>query len=57
MKAYHQRLTGSNEKEKLMCAKAWSKWECATSRLFVDQKTIKKAEKDEWATAFARYVA
>lgn len=33
--AYYKRLTGCNEEEKLVCAKAWSTWECATSKLFV----------------------
>ena len=33
--AYYKRLTSSNEIERLAAAKAWSKWECATSKLFV----------------------
>jgi proline iminopeptidase len=27
MSAYHRRLTGTDEKEKLRCAKAWTTWE------------------------------
>ncbi|KAJ3016956.1 hypothetical protein HKX48_003782 [Thoreauomyces humboldtii] len=54
MTAYHKRLTGSDKEEQLRCAKAWSKWECATSKLYVDSETIKKAEEDNWAVAFAR---
>ncbi|KAI8815717.1 Alpha/Beta hydrolase protein [Fimicolochytrium jonesii] len=54
MAAYHRRLTGSDEHEKLACAKAWSKWECATSRLYVDKVNVEKAEKDNFALAFAR---
>jgi proline iminopeptidase len=33
--AYYKRLTGHDEANVLKCAKAWSKWECATSKLFV----------------------
>jgi len=38
LKAYYQRLTGSNELAKMACAKAWSLWEahCATLRPNVD---------------------
>jgi len=54
MSAYHRRLTGTNEEEKIRCAKAWSRWEMATSRLFVDPKYLERAESDEFALAFAR---
>ncbi|KAJ3186157.1 hypothetical protein HDU85_007596 [Gaertneriomyces sp. JEL0708] len=54
MKAYHKRLTGSNEQERTKCAKAWSTWECATSRLFIDPVGVAKASQDEWSLAFAR---
>jgi proline iminopeptidase len=54
MAAYHKRLTGSDEEEKIKCAKAWSTWECATSKLFVDPEMVKKASEDIWALAFAR---
>ncbi|KAJ3030277.1 hypothetical protein HDV00_008992 [Rhizophlyctis rosea] len=54
MQAYHKRLTGSNQEEMQECAKAWSKWECATSKLYVDPAHVAKAENDEWAVAFAR---
>jgi len=54
MSAYHRRLTGKNEQEKLDCAKAWTKWEMATSRLYVDPEYVKQAEADEFAVAFAR---
>ncbi|TPX61496.1 prolyl aminopeptidase [Powellomyces hirtus] len=54
MAAYYRRLTGSNTEEQLRCAKAWSKWECATSKLYLDPENIKKAEEDKWAVAFAR---
>ncbi len=32
MSAYYRRLTGTDENEKLKCAKAWTKWEMQTSR-------------------------
>jgi len=39
---------------RLNAAKAWTKWELKTSRLFVGPADIAKAEKDEYANAFAR---
>lgn len=54
MTAYHKRLTGSDEAEKLRCAGAWSRWENSTAKLMVDQKYIAKADDDAWAVAFAR---
>jgi len=55
MSAYHRRLTGNNESEKIKCAKAWSVWEMTTSRLYVDPKYIARAADDEkFALAFAR---
>ncbi len=33
---------------------AWSTWECATSKLYVDPAMIAKAEDPKWALAFAR---
>ena len=35
IQAYYERLTGNDARIQLECAKAWSKWECATSKLFV----------------------
>jgi len=53
--AYHRRLIGTDEKEKLRCAKAWSVWEMTTSKLYVDPEYIKRAaEDDQFAVAFAR---
>ncbi|KAH6560111.1 hypothetical protein BASA60_000110 [Batrachochytrium salamandrivorans] len=52
--AYYKRLTSTDEAVQLAAAKAWSKWECATSMLFVDEKMIARAESDVWALAFAR---
>ncbi|XP_055357045.1 probable proline iminopeptidase [Paramacrobiotus metropolitanus] len=52
--AYYRRLTGNNEEDKLRCAKAWSKWEMATARLFCDDDMVKKVEEDIFALQFAR---
>ncbi|KAF9959051.1 hypothetical protein BGZ72_010392 [Mortierella alpina] len=52
--AYHKRLTGSDEEERIRCAKAWSTWECSTSKLYVDPVEVAKASEDIWALAFAR---
>lgn len=54
MSAYYRRLTSDNEEVKKSAAKAWSTWECATSKLFVDDQLIAKAQNDEWAVTFAR---
>jgi proline iminopeptidase len=54
MSAYHRRLTGTDEAEKLRCAKAWTTWEMATSRLLVDPASLLKGETNEFALAFAR---
>lgn len=53
--AFYKRLTGTDEEEKLKCATAWSVWELATSRLYVDPKYIARAaENPQFALAFAR---
>ncbi|KAJ3208254.1 hypothetical protein HDU67_006929 [Dinochytrium kinnereticum] len=52
--AYYKRLTGESEDERKACGKAWSKWEMMTSKLFVDENMIAKAENDIWADQFAR---
>eukprot|EP00455_Lapot_gusevi_P023711 TRINITY_DN2460_c0_g1_i1.p1 TRINITY_DN2460_c0_g1~~TRINITY_DN2460_c0_g1_i1.p1 ORF type:complete len:373 (-),score=115.71 TRINITY_DN2460_c0_g1_i1:84-1067(-) len=54
MSAYHRRLTGDNEEEKIKSARAWSRWEMATSRLYMDPSLLDKAEDDRFALAFAR---
>jgi len=54
MGAYYRRLTGDNEEKRLLCAQRWSQWEMTTSRLFVDQNLLKRAESDQWALQFAR---
>ncbi|ORZ38263.1 Alpha/Beta hydrolase protein [Catenaria anguillulae PL171] len=52
--AYYKRLTGTDEDEKLKCAKAWSAWEMSTSRLVLDPEVVKKVEQDIWSLQFAR---
>lgn len=54
VKAYHKRLTSKNEKERLDAAKAWSKWEGATSKLLVDEGMINSFEDPTHALEFAR---
>jgi len=53
--AYYRRLTGSNDKERVACARTWSVYEMTTSRLFVDPEYISRAADDDaFALAFAR---
>jgi proline iminopeptidase len=52
--AYYKRLTHSDEKIRLEAAKAWSKWEAATSRLIVDKSAIEEFDEPEYALSFAR---
>jgi len=33
--AYYKRLTSENVEEKLRCAKAWTRWEESTSKLYI----------------------
>lgn len=54
MSAYYRRLTGDNDSVRIECAKAWSKWEMATSRLYQDPDHVARAETDIWALQFAR---
>ena len=54
MAAYHRRLTGDNEAEKLACAKAWSQWEGGTVTLLPDETMVDDFGGDQFALAFAR---
>ena len=54
MSAYYRRLTSDDKKVQLEAAREYSKWEMATSRLFVDEELLKKAEQDTWCLQFAR---
>lgn len=52
--AYYKRLTDHDPKVRLAAAKIWSKWEAATSRLFVDVKSIDAFDDPTFALQFAR---
>ena len=52
--AYHRRLTGADEAEKLRCAIAWSKWEASTMYLIPNEATIREHEEPKGALSLAR---
>lgn len=52
--AYHRRLTGDDQAEKLKAAKAWSAWEGGTVSLLPSQERIDSFSADAFAIAFAR---
>lgn len=52
--AYHKRLTGADEEMKLAAAKAWSKWEGATSKLNMSEELVDSFEDPKHALEFAR---
>ncbi|KAI0058171.1 proline iminopeptidase [Artomyces pyxidatus] len=52
--AYHAQLNSVDDETRLRAARAWSKWEMSTSKLYTDPAQIAEAEKDDWANAFAR---
>lgn len=54
MSAYYRRLTSEDEETRVSAARAWSSWEIATSRIFIDDEMLKKAEEDKWVLQFAR---
>jgi len=43
-----------DDQTRITAAKAWTKWEKTTSKLFVDPAHIAEASKDDYANAFAR---
>jgi proline iminopeptidase len=51
---YYRRVSGSNEEERIKFAKMWTKWEMATSKLYINEDLINKGEDDKFALAFAR---
>ncbi len=53
VKAYYKRLTDTNYTTQLEAAKAWSKWEAATSRLIVSRKAIDEFDDPDFAISFA----
>ncbi|KAF5382215.1 hypothetical protein D9615_004368 [Tricholomella constricta] len=54
MLAYHAQLNSVDDQTRITAAKAWAKWEMATSKLFVDPAYIERGDNDEFANAFAR---
>lgn len=52
--AYYRQLTSTNAEIRLRAAKAWSKWEAATSRLIPSQDAIDDFDDPEYALSFAR---
>ncbi|XP_069125078.1 probable proline iminopeptidase [Argopecten irradians] len=54
MSAYYRHLTSDDEEKRIKAAKAWSKWEMATSRLLMDKDLVNRAEGDLWTQQFAR---
>jgi len=54
MAAYYKRLTGDDEAEKLLCAKAWSTWEGTTLSLLPDAERVARFADGHFAIAFAR---
>lgn len=54
MRAYHARLTSSDEAVRTAAARAWSTWEAATSYLHVNAEYVLRAGEDQFALAFAR---
>lgn len=55
--AYHRRLTGQDKNVQLNCARRWSGWEMATSRLITDHDLLKRIDSAEWTLQFAKIEA
>ena len=54
LNAYHRRLTGPDPAVRLAAARAWSRWEGATSKLLPDPEFTNHHEEEAFALAFAR---
>jgi len=54
MSSYYRRLTSDDKEVQHKAARAWTTWEMATSRLYVDPETVAKGEDPEFALTFAR---
>jgi len=52
--AYHAQLNSVDDQTRITAAKAWTKWEKSTSKLFVDPEHVASADKEDFANAFAR---
>ncbi len=55
--AYHKRLTGDDEAERLRAARAWSVWEAGTSKLHPDVRLMDEFEEAHLALSLARIEA
>jgi proline iminopeptidase len=53
VRAYHRRLTGTDDVQKMACAKAWSQWEGATLSLLPDPAREEQFGDAHFASAFA----
>ncbi len=51
---YWRRIHGKNEEERKKFSLAWTKWEMATSKLFIDQELVNKGENEDFALRFAK---
>ena len=54
LRAYHQRLTGNDQRAALAAARAWSVWEASTSFLHSNLDNIRRWGEDQFALAVAR---
>jgi proline iminopeptidase len=54
IQAYHKRLTGADESERLRAARAWSKWEDSTITMLPSPRHQQSHAADQAALAFAR---
>ena len=54
LRAYHQRLTGNDQRAALSAARAWSVWEASTSFLHSNLDNIRRWGEDQFALAVAR---
>jgi len=54
VRAYYQRLTGSNRKTALRAAREWSVWEGATSYLRINSNEVAKSGQAHFSIALAR---
>jgi len=54
VKAYYNKLTSSNLKERHIASQAWAKWEASTSKLLPDKKSLHHFDDLKIAEAFAR---
>jgi len=57
IRAYHQRLVGTDHKACLSAARAWSMWEGTTLSLLQDPERVKLFGAESYALAFARIEA